>query len=150
MEIINNGSKGNGRLYDSIQHITRITISTNDEPEKYLGAAGTSFEERYSNDLRDFKHKRTYEEHRTFKIYLEFEELAANYVWCKSFLSLPETHKALQLLVFFLFFCQPYLKYWEFGAKNYFTRHRTANTIDGFRDSFPVLKIRLLLGYAKI
>ena len=146
MEIINNGSKGNGRLYNSIHHITRITISTNDEPEKYLGAAGTSFEERYSNVLRDFKHK----EHGTFKIYFEFEELAANYVRWKSFLSLPETHKALQLLVFFLFFCQPYLKYWEFGAKNYFTRHRTANTIDGFRDSFPVLKIRLLLGYAKI
>ena len=100
MEIINNGSKGNGRLYNSIHHITRITISTNDEPEKYLGAAGSSFEERYSNVLRDFKHK----EHGFFKIYFEFEELAANYVRWKSFLRLPETHKALQLLVFFLFF----------------------------------------------
>ena len=29
----------------------------------------------------------------------------------------------------------------EFGAKNYFTDHRTANTIHGFRDSFLVLKI---------
>ena len=29
----------------------------------------------------------------------------------------------------------------KFGAKNYFTDHRTANTIYGFRDSVPVLKI---------
>ena len=29
----------------------------------------------------------------------------------------------------------------EFGAKNYFTDHRAANTIHGFRDSVPVLKI---------
>ena len=29
----------------------------------------------------------------------------------------------------------------EFGAKNYFTDHQTANTIHTFRDSFPVLKI---------
>ena len=29
----------------------------------------------------------------------------------------------------------------EFGAKTYFTHHRTANTIHGFRDSFRVLKI---------
>ena len=29
----------------------------------------------------------------------------------------------------------------KFVAKNYFTDHRTANTIDGFRDSVPVLKI---------
>ena len=28
-----------------------------------------------------------------------------------------------------------------FGAKNYFTNHRTDNTIHGFRDSVPVLKI---------
>ena len=29
----------------------------------------------------------------------------------------------------------------EFGAKSYFTDYRTANTINGFRDSSPVLKI---------
>ena len=29
----------------------------------------------------------------------------------------------------------------KFGAKNYFTDHRIANTIHGFRDSVPVLKI---------
>ena len=29
----------------------------------------------------------------------------------------------------------------EFGAKNYFTGHRTVNTIHGFRNSFQVLKI---------
>ena len=29
----------------------------------------------------------------------------------------------------------------EFGAKSYFTDHRTANTINRFRYSFPVLKI---------
>ena len=29
----------------------------------------------------------------------------------------------------------------EFGAKNYFTDHRTANTMHGFIDSFLVLKI---------
>ena len=29
----------------------------------------------------------------------------------------------------------------KFGAKNYFTDQRTANTIHGFRDSVPVLKI---------
>ena len=28
----------------------------------------------------------------------------------------------------------------KFGAKNYFTDHGTANTIDPFRHSFPVLK----------
>ena len=30
----------------------------------------------------------------------------------------------------------------KFGAKNYFTAHRTGNTIYGFRDLVPVLKIR--------
>ena len=30
----------------------------------------------------------------------------------------------------------------KFGAKNYFTDHRTANTIHGFRDSVPVLKMQ--------
>ena len=29
----------------------------------------------------------------------------------------------------------------KFGAKNYFTDHRTANTIYGFRDSLPVFKM---------
>ena len=29
----------------------------------------------------------------------------------------------------------------EFGAKNYYTDHWTANIIHGFRDSVPVLKI---------
>ena len=29
----------------------------------------------------------------------------------------------------------------KFGAENYFTDHRTANTIYGFRDSVSVLKI---------
>ena len=35
----------------------------------------------------------------------------------------------------------------EFGAKNYFTDHRTANTIHDFRDPFNT---RILLGYPKI
>ena len=30
----------------------------------------------------------------------------------------------------------------KFGAKNYFTDYRTDNTIHGFRDSVPVLKIQ--------
>ena len=38
----------------------------------------------------------------------------------------------------------------EFRAKNYFTDHRTANTIHGFRYSVLVFKTRLLLGYVKI
>ena len=54
-------------------------------------------------------------------------------------LRLRETQNALQLPVFFLFFCQPYPEFR--GAKNYFTDNRTANTIHGFRDSVPILKI---------
>ena len=62
------------------------------------------------------------------------------------FLRLRERHNALQLPVFFfvfffLFFCQHYPEYREFGAKSYFTDYQRANTINGFADSVPVLKI---------
>ena len=62
-------------------------------------------------------------------------------------LPLRVTHNALQLPVFFFsFFPFPsffsrYPEYQEIRSKNYFTDHRTANTIDGFRESVPVLKI---------
>ena len=46
-------------------------------------------------------------------------------------------------LFFFLFFFVSFIQNMgKFGAKNYFADHRIANTILGFRDSFPVLKIR--------
>ena len=38
----------------------------------------------------------------------------------------------------------------EFGPKNYFRDHQTANTIHGFINSVPVYRIYDLLGYAKI
>ena len=69
---------------------------------------------------------------------------------CKRFLRLRETHGALRLPVFFFsffsffffsWFCQPYLEYREIWSKNYFTDQQTANTIYGFRNSVPVLKI---------
>ena len=57
----------------------------------------------------------------------EFQAYLTNH----QFLCLCEMHNALLLLVFFfLFFCQFF--FWnigEFGAKNYFTDHQTANTI---------------------
>ena len=37
---------------------SQISNNTNDEHKKYLGAAETSFKERYSNHKRDFKQKR--------------------------------------------------------------------------------------------
>ena len=61
-------------------------------------------------------------------------------------LRLRERHNPLQLPVFFSFsyfsfFCQPYPEYGAIRSKNYFTDHRTAHTIHGFRDSVLVLKI---------
>ena len=49
-------------------------------------------------------------------------------------LRLRETHNAFQLPVFFLFFFSASLirNIGEFGAKNYFTDHQTANTIHLF------------------
>ena len=61
----------NKSLTPNIIYETQITKNTNDEHTKYLGAAETSFKERYSNHTRDFKH-------RTFKIYLEFERSRCN------------------------------------------------------------------------
>ena len=55
-----------------------------------------------------------------------------------------ETRNDLQLPVFFflLFFCQYYPEYRGIRSKTYFTDHRTANAIHGFRDSLPELKIQ--------
>ena len=63
--------------------------------------------------------------------------------WNLLFLRLRETHNAWQLPVFFFFFffsASVIRNVRKFGAKNYFTDHQTANTIDGFKDSVPVLK----------
>ena len=76
-----------------------------------------------------------------------------NFTWFQQghlfyLLHLLETHNALQLPVFFFSFFSFSFFSWlcqnigKFEAKNYFTDHRTANTIYGFRDSVPVLKIR--------
>ena len=55
---------------------------------------------------------------------------------------LGETQNAIQLPgFFFLWLCHPYPLIWEYGVKNYVTDHRTANTVDGLRESTPVLKI---------
>ena len=69
----------------------------------------------------------------------------------KHLLRLPETHNALQLPVFFFSlsasspsphdFASVIRNIGKFGAKNYITDQRTANTICSFRDSLPVLKI---------
>ena len=58
-------------------------------------------------------------------------------------LRLRETHNALQLPLFiiFLFSANLIRNIGEFGAKNYFTDHRTTNAIHGFSDSFQVFKI---------
>ena len=59
-------------------------------------------------------------------------------------LRLRETHNALQLPVFCSsssFFSASFIENTgEFGAKNYFTGHRTVNTMHGFRNSFQALK----------
>ena len=48
-------------------------------------------------------------------------------------LLLPEMPNSLQLYVFFfLFFCQPYLKYWGSWSKKCFVDHQTANIIQLF------------------
>ena len=57
---------------------------------------------------------------------------------------LRETHNGLQLPVFFSsfsLFSNVIRNIVKFGTKKYFTDHRTANLIYGFRDSVPVLKI---------
>ena len=55
---------------------------------------------------------------------------------------LRETQNALQLTVLLLLVTL-YPEYRGIRrAKNYFIDHRTANTIHGFRDSVPVLKIQ--------
>ena len=61
---------------------------------------------------------------------------------------LHKTLNALQLPVFFFFFLFFFFfsasliqNIGESEAKNYFTDHRTANTVNGFRDSVPVVKI---------
>ena len=48
----------NKYLTPSIIYQAQITNNTNDEHKKYLGAAETSFKERYSNHTRGFKHKK--------------------------------------------------------------------------------------------
>ena len=45
----------------------QVTNNINDEHEKNLGAAETSFKERYSNHTWDFKHKKQMK-----SVYLEF------------------------------------------------------------------------------
>ena len=69
---------------------------------------------------------------------------------------LHKTLNALQLPVFFFFFLFFFFfsaslirNIGESEAKNYFTDHRTANTVNGFRDSVPVVKIHSFY-YAKI
>ena len=67
-------------------------------------------------------------------------------IGCHILLRLRKTHNSLQLPVsFFSFFSFSFFcvirNIGKFGAKNYFTDHRTANTIQGFTDSVPVLKI---------
>ena len=57
-------------LTPNIIYEAQITNNTNDERKKYLGAAETSFKERYSNHTRDFKHKR----------YMKYTELS-KYIW---------------------------------------------------------------------
>ena len=56
-----------------------------------------------------------------------------NYIFEVYFLRLRETHNALQLPVFFFSFfswlCQRYPNIAKFGAKNYFTDHRTQYTV---------------------
>ena len=75
--------------------------------------------------------------------YLEITKIL-NTIAVKSLLRLRETHNALQLPVFFfffLFFCQRYPEYRRIRNKKLFYRHQRANTIHGFTDPFPVLKI---------
>ena len=57
-------------LTPNIIYEAQITNNTNDEHKKYLGAAETSFKERYSNHTRDFKHKK----------YMKYTELS-KYIW---------------------------------------------------------------------
>ena len=61
---------GNKCLTSNIISEAQITNNTNDEHKKYLGAAETSFKERYSNHTRDFKHKK----------YMKCTELS-KYIW---------------------------------------------------------------------
>ena len=75
-----------------------------------------------------------------------FENIGKRSNFFKIIVFACETHNALQLPVFyffsfFLWLCQCYRNIDKFGAKNYFTDHRTANTMYPFRDLFPILKI---------
>ena len=54
----------------NIIYEAQISNNTNDERKKYLGAAETSFKERYNNHTRDFKHKK----------YMKCTELS-KYIW---------------------------------------------------------------------
>ena len=53
-----NCSLDNKWLTPNILYEAQISNSTNNEHKKYLGEAETSFEERYSNHTRNFKHKK--------------------------------------------------------------------------------------------
>ena len=62
------------------------------------------------------------------------------------FLRLHETHNALKLpgsffSFFFSWVCQGYPEYQEILRRNYFIEYWTANTIPGFRDLLPAVKI---------
>ena len=57
-------------LKPNIIYEAQISNNTNDEHKKYLGAAETSFNERYSNHTQDFKHKK----------YMKCTELS-KYIW---------------------------------------------------------------------
>ena len=57
-------------LKPNIIYEAQISNNTNDEHKKYLGAAETSFNERYSKNTRDFKHKK----------YMKCTELS-KYIW---------------------------------------------------------------------
>ena len=53
-----NCSLDNKCLTPNIHYEAQISNNANNEHKKYLGAAETSFRERYSNHTRDFKHKK--------------------------------------------------------------------------------------------
>ena len=63
---------------------------------------------------------------------------ACRILWHSLLLRLCEPLNALQLPVFFSFFFSCFASVirniGKFGAKNYFTDHRTANAIHGFKD----------------
>ena len=60
----------NKYLMPNIIYEAQISNNTNDEHKKYVGAAETSFKERFSNHTRDFKQKK----------YTKYTELS-KYIW---------------------------------------------------------------------